>query len=296
MKEFYPAWQKEIFDNFLRDRENLKKLRQSCAAGKRSLVVDFEKILEFDKRLAEELLYNPAEFFKTADTILEDITKIPNFRLRVRKLEPACPSDPLCGLGHENVGHFVQIQGAAKDIGGIQTRKFVQIQGTVEEAGKTQFIKDETRGYEEFEDYQMIKVGTVPVELTGDLVGTVQEGDRVVVTGTLKAVQAPQRSDSSRPVLDKLIEASYVEEALTNLLTNRLTDLLHTKEIARLEEEIHKTIGSLKTMLNNKEWMTDDDLYVRMRKLKAFRYTAEYLLSVVQALEAEARAREWEKQ
>ena len=262
------TWQEEL-DSFLRSRENLKKLRLSCAAGRRSLVIDFEKLLEFNVALVRQLIDNPAEFFKSADGILEQITKIPCLHLRVRGLEPALPCDPLYGLGVENIGKLVQVQDAVKDVGNVHTRKFVQIQGTVEDVKETQFTKDETRGYEIFEDYQMIKVGTIPVELTGDLVGTVQRGDRVVVTGTLKTAQALQQQGSDKLPLNKLVEASYVEKTPV---------ISPTKETASLEDGLRDGVNGLTVQLSNKEWGS------------ALR-TLEYIKSIIEILET--KTREW---
>lgn len=251
--------EKERLDSFLYEKEILKRLRQSCASGKKSLVVAFEELLEFDKDIAFALLNRPQSFFKASDEILEQITKIPGIRLRVRGLEPAYAYDPLHGLGAENVEKLVQVQGTVKEVGNVQTEKFVQIQGTVEDAGEAQFTKvsvsspisfrqDETEEYEVFKDYQVIKVGTTPVELARDLVGTIQKGDRVVVTGILKTIPTAQQSSSGIPILDKLIEANHIEKA-PMILPSLLAD-----ETASLEKEFHEAMDYLRTQIDRKNW------------------------------------------
>lgn len=179
---------KEKIETFLRKRENLKELRKVCARGHWSFVVDFDRLLEFDMELARDLVHGPEKFFKTADETLGEITKLFGIHLRVRGLDKTFE---VRGLWAKHVGSFIQVQ------------------GVVEEAGNTQLLKDET---DRFEDYQVVKVGNMSVKLLGDLVGKVRKGDKIVVTGILKATQAaPQRFAPDGFLYDKLLEANHID-------------------------------------------------------------------------------------
>lgn len=178
---------KEKIETFLRKRENLKELRKICAKGHWSFVTDFDRLLEFDLELARSLVHNPGEFFKTADETLGEITKLFGLHLRVRGLDKTFEVQDLQA---EHVGSFIQVR------------------GVVEETGKTQLLKNET---ERFEDYQIVKVGNMPVKLLGDLVGKVQKGGEIVATGMLRTIQAaPQRFAPEGSLYDKLLEANHI--------------------------------------------------------------------------------------
>jgi len=179
---------KEKIEMFLRKRENLKELRKICAKGKWSFVVDFDRLLEFDLELARSLVHSPGEFFKTADETLGEITKLFGIHLRVRELDKTFE---------------------VRDLWAKHAGSFVQVRGAVEEVGNTQLLKDET---DRFEDYQIVKVGNMPVKLLGDLVGKVRKGDKIVVTGMLRTIQAvPQRFAPERSLYDKFLEANHID-------------------------------------------------------------------------------------
>jgi len=155
---------------FLHQKEILKQLRRICASGNTSLVVDFDKFLEFDLELAKTLIYNPVEFLAQANRILEDTTKIPIFCLRVRSFDKTLE---LGGIRAEHIGHFVQFS------------------GLVASTGRTKFVQH--GNLEEFEDYQEAEIGQNPsvnVVLSRDLVGKAKVGCFVVITGVVEAVQA----------------------------------------------------------------------------------------------------------
>ena len=156
-------------NEFLNQREVLRRLRQACAGGKTSLVVEFEEILGFDLELVRELRHDPTETLGDAGRILEEITKIPSMRLAVR------------GLGETL---------AAGDLRAEHIDKFVEVRGTATMVGFNKMVRVEGHGEtKEFEDFQRVLVDDcLNVILKGDLVGSVREGDRVIVTGILGAI------------------------------------------------------------------------------------------------------------
>ncbi len=100
--------QKEKVERFLHSKGILKELRRVAATGRKSLVITFERLLEFDMGLAKSLLDFPSAFFNTADSMLEGITKIPNLHLRVGGLDK---STGVHNIHAEHVGKFVQVEG-----------------------------------------------------------------------------------------------------------------------------------------------------------------------------------------
>ncbi len=76
----------ESLEDFLNQKEILDELNNLASKGERSLVLEFDEIVESDMELANSLLDNPSDFFEKADEILENITEIPRFHLRVKDL------------------------------------------------------------------------------------------------------------------------------------------------------------------------------------------------------------------
>lgn len=156
-------------DEFLRQKEILKQLRQTCAAGETSLVLEFERLIEFDMRLAKDLIDRPTEFLCEANGILEQITKIPGMRLAVRGFDKTLAVEDLRA---EHLDRFIQVKGTAT---AVHFNKLVRVEGY--------------QGAKEFEDFQKLLIDDcLTVVLKGDLVGTVKEGESVTITGTLGAV------------------------------------------------------------------------------------------------------------
>lgn len=175
-----------MIKEFLERREVVKELRRTVVAGRRSFVVDFERLLEFDLKLARELIYNPTDFLLEADKSLQDITKLPTMCLRVRKLDKTM-----------EVGDI-----RANDVG-----KFIQVGGAITQADAMKFWGD---GQGEFDDYQRVQVETLNVELYHDLIGRAKVGDRVVITGTLR----PTPTETPN-LFDGLLVANHIEKSST---------------------------------------------------------------------------------
>ena len=107
----------EHFQEFFKTEKYRQKTSQMAVAGKTSLIVDFEDLLAFDRRLAEELLENPDEYLKHANNAayaqlqIEDpeyAEKIETVTVRVVRLLEAAP---LRKLGSDNIGKLVMVEG-----------------------------------------------------------------------------------------------------------------------------------------------------------------------------------------
>ena len=108
---------KEKLEKFLHRREILKELRRTTAAGRKSLVIAFERLLEFDMELAKSILDSPSDFFNAAADALEGITKVPGMRLRVMGLDK---STEIRKIRAEHVGKFIQVEGILTRAGEVK--------------------------------------------------------------------------------------------------------------------------------------------------------------------------------
>ena len=111
----------ERFQEFFKMEKYRQAMSQIAVAGKTSLIVDFESLATFDRRIAEELLEKPEEYLKHANNAayaqlqiedseyaekLADKTETVNVRI-VRLWEPT----PLRKLGSDNIGKLVMVEG-----------------------------------------------------------------------------------------------------------------------------------------------------------------------------------------
>jgi replicative DNA helicase Mcm len=99
---------KDKLEKFLHRKEILKELRRLAAAGQKSLVVEFEQLLEFDMELSKALLEGPNDFLDASDAVLTEITKLPGMRLRVKGLDK---STVIRDIRAAQVGKFIQVEG-----------------------------------------------------------------------------------------------------------------------------------------------------------------------------------------
>jgi replicative DNA helicase Mcm len=109
----------EQFQEFLKTEKYRQRISQMAVGGRTSLIIDFEDLLTFDRRLAEELLERPEEYLKHADNAAYDQLRIedPEYAEKleaqtvtariVKLLEPA----PLRKLGSDHIGRLVMVEG-----------------------------------------------------------------------------------------------------------------------------------------------------------------------------------------
>jgi replicative DNA helicase Mcm len=109
----------EQFQEFFKTEKYRQRISQMAVAGKTSLTADFEDLLAFDQRLAEELLEKPEEYLRHANNAAYDQLRIedPEYAEKleaetvtvriVRLLEAA----QLRKLGSDHIGKLVMVEG-----------------------------------------------------------------------------------------------------------------------------------------------------------------------------------------
>ncbi len=107
----------ERFQDFFKTEEYRQRISQMAVSGKTSLIVEFEDLLAFDQKLAEELLEKPDEYLKHANNAayaqlqIEDpeyAEKTAVIDVRVVRLPEA---SPLRKLGSQQIGKLVMVEG-----------------------------------------------------------------------------------------------------------------------------------------------------------------------------------------
>ncbi|HXX88524.1 MAG TPA: minichromosome maintenance protein MCM [Candidatus Acidoferrum sp.] len=109
----------EQFQEFLKTEKYRQRISQMAVGGKTSITVDFEDLLAFDQRLADQLLERPEEYLKHANNAAYDQLRIEDLEYAekleaeaitariVRLLQPA----PLRRLGSDHIGRLVMVEG-----------------------------------------------------------------------------------------------------------------------------------------------------------------------------------------
>jgi replicative DNA helicase Mcm len=109
----------EQFQTFLKTEKYRQRISQMAVGGNTSVMIDFEDLLTFDQRLADELLKRPDEYLKHANNAVYDQLRIedPEYAEKleaqtvtariVRLLQPA----PLRRLGSDHIGRLVMVEG-----------------------------------------------------------------------------------------------------------------------------------------------------------------------------------------
>lgn len=111
----------ERFQEFFKMEKYRQAISQLAVAGKTSLIVDFEDLATFDRRLSEELLEKPEEYMKHANNAafsqlqIEDAEyaekladKMETVTVRIVRL---WESTPLRKLGSNHIGKLVMVEG-----------------------------------------------------------------------------------------------------------------------------------------------------------------------------------------
>jgi replicative DNA helicase Mcm len=109
----------EQFQVFLKTEKYRQRISQMAVGGKTSVMIDFEDLLAFDQRLADELLERPDEYLRHANNAAYDQLRIedPEYGERleaqtvtariVKLLQPA----QLRRLGSDHIGRLVMVEG-----------------------------------------------------------------------------------------------------------------------------------------------------------------------------------------
>jgi replicative DNA helicase Mcm len=111
----------ERFQELFKTEKYRQKISQMAVSGKTSLIVDFEELLIFDNRLAEELRERPDEYLKHANNAAyaQLQTEDPEYAEKVAEKEETVTVRivrlldiaPLRKLGSDHIGKLVMIEG-----------------------------------------------------------------------------------------------------------------------------------------------------------------------------------------
>ncbi|MBS3815098.1 MAG: minichromosome maintenance protein MCM [Hadesarchaea archaeon] len=229
-------------ENFLQRKETLDNLQRMASEGKRSLEIDFDQIVEYDMDLADYLLENPTDFIEAADEILEDITDLPGAHLRVRDLGETVE---VRKIRSSHVGKFIQIEGVltrASDVKPEVTEAVFECQRCGEENKvlqtennfrKPTICQNPNCGKKgpfqikveksDFRDWQSLRIQERPENLRGgkiprnldaivrdDFVDKATPGNRVTITGVLRAFQEKQRN-KRKTTFRKILHVNHIE-------------------------------------------------------------------------------------
>lgn len=227
---------KEKLEEFLHAKETLKELRRLVAKGQKSLVIEFERLLEFDTELAKVLLEHPNDFLETADAILVEITKLPSAHLRVKNIDKATL---IRDIRASQVGKFIQVEGIITRVSEVkpeikesvfkclrcgEENRVMQIDEVFREPLICENPNCSRKGpfkleveSSEFRDWQSIRVQERPEELRGgrmprqldgiikdDFVDKAVPGNHVIISGILRVFQEGmprQRKTTFRKIL-----------------------------------------------------------------------------------------------
>ncbi len=257
---------KEKLEKFLHRREILKELRKTAAAGRKSLVIVFEQLLEFDMELAKSLLESPSDFFDSAAAALEGITKVPGMQLRVMGLDK---STEIRKIRAEHVGKFIQVEGILTRAGEVkpeateavfkcrrcgEENKILQVGELFREPlicenpncgrkGPFDLVIENTvfRDWQSLclqEPPERLRGGRMPRRLNGivrdDFVDKAVPGNHVVITGVLRVFQEGRRQERKK-TFRKILFVSHIEVLQKGVEEAELTpeDKTKIKELAK---------------------------------------------------------------
>lgn len=231
----------EELEEFLHSNEILDELQKLSSEGKKSLVIEFDRLVEKDMDLAKSLLNEPRDFLEKADSILEDITEIPGSHLRVKNLDE---TKDIRSIRAEDVGKFIQLEGIltrASDVkpeAEIATFKCLRCgeENQVQQSGRTlrkpqvcqnpncskkgpfRLVGEESQ----FRDWQSLRIQELPEKLRGgrvprhiasvardDLVDEAVPGNQVLITGVLRAFQEKD-GNKKKTTFQKILEVNHV--------------------------------------------------------------------------------------
>ncbi len=227
------------------------RVSQMIATGRKSLTVDYDDLLLYDVDLANRLLSNPDETLESfrnaayetlrdenpsyAETIRKDL------KVRVRNLQDEIP---LRSVSTANLDKLIAVTGIvvrASDVKPLaveaafkcvkcgrvtlvpQFKIILKRPRRCEECNEVknfELIEKETR----FVDYQIIRMQELPEELppgqlpqsfdislVGELVNSTRPGDRIVLTGIVRAEPEYSQGRGRLTIFRSTIEGNYVE-------------------------------------------------------------------------------------
>jgi replicative DNA helicase Mcm len=272
---------REKLEKFLHEKDTLKNLRKLVAAGKKSLIIDFEELLKFDMELAKNLLETPSDFLESADAILTEITKLPDMHLRVKNLDR---TTNIRDIRASDVGKFIQVEGILTRASEVrpeikeavfkclrcgEENKVIQVDEVFRQPlicanpncakkGPFKLVIENS----EFRDWQTVRLQERPEELRGgrmprqldgvvrdDFVDKAVPGNHVVLTGTLHVLQEALRGQprQRRRTFRKILFIDHIDVLQRGVEETELSpeDEERIKELAKDKWLRNKIIASI---------------------------------------------------
>ncbi len=228
-------------------REQIAKL---ASIGKKSIVIDYQDLLKFDPDLAILLVDTPDVAIQELNKAAFDTLKVENpayaeeikdeFRVRIRGLSDRLNLrnvsskyiDKLVSIGGmvvrtSEVMPLIRVAAFVCPLGHInymlQSDTVLKKPAKCAECGEKSLELDKTRSI--FTDYQVIRIQELPeelpagqlpqyidIEIDGDLVNISRPGDRIVVTGIIRADQEKVKRTVPLSLFKIKLEGLWIEE------------------------------------------------------------------------------------
>ncbi|MGC8599478.1 MAG: minichromosome maintenance protein MCM [Nitrososphaeria archaeon] len=228
-------------------REQIAKL---ASIGKKSIVIDYQDLLKFDPDLAILLVDTPDAAIQELNKAAFDTLKVENpayaeeikdeFKVRIRGLSDRLNLrnvsskyiDKLVSIGGmvvrtSEVMPLIRVAAFVCPLGHInymlQSDTVLKKPAKCAECGEKSLELDKTRSI--FTDYQVIRIQELPeelpagqlpqyidIEIDGDLVNISRPGDRIVVTGIIRADQEKVKRTVPLSLFKIKLEGLWIEE------------------------------------------------------------------------------------
>jgi len=244
LREFFRSFQTETGEYKYR-----RRLAQVAVAEAKSIVVDFEDVISYDPAIPREIAAKPDEYLDYANRAAWSQMKIedPEYAEHVKKIFVRFRAIPektqLRKIGSEHVGTLILMNGIivrSTPVKPLITRAVFQCRKchktiNVDQTGHLMrkvvicpYCRSKLLDFSEklstFINYQELRVqerpedlppGQLPrsidVNLTDDLVDTARPGDRVSLTGVVRARQEMIGSKGKLRSFELLMDANYVD-------------------------------------------------------------------------------------
>ncbi|MDA4137495.1 MAG: ATP-binding protein, partial [Thaumarchaeota archaeon] len=249
----------ELFEEFLRTYEDKgeehkyrNRMAQLAATGGKSIVVDYEDIIQFNTDLGQNLLSQPDESLKEFRTAAFEVlsTENPSYASQIRtslnvRIRGITDKIPLRKVDTSHLDKMIAASGMV--VRSSELRPLLTDAAFICPNGHLTMIKqegvaikrplkcdgcEETRNLEldekksSFIDSQLLRVQELPEELppgqlprffdvdvVGDIVNTARPGDRLVLTGIVRAEQDITPGQARTRVFRSKIESNLIEVA-----------------------------------------------------------------------------------
>lgn len=260
-------------------------VREMLLADEISLIIDFGHLRSYDPDLAEDVIENPKQAIESASLAINDLLRIEGedqleeVHARFRTLPKLTQ---IRDIRARDIGTMLMVEGVAtrvtdvkpeiseaiykcercgETIGVMQSGDKIKTPALCENRscasrGPFTLVGEQSK----FIDWQGMRVQEKPETLRGgrmpvyintilrdDLVEMVQPGNRITITGTLKAAQPTQKGRTSGTVLEKYIEVNQVEMQEKGIEEIQITkkDLVKIEKLSKDPLICEKMAGSI---------------------------------------------------